>query len=147
MSRKQGRVPVRPVGERLAEAWRRRPPDLSRAVRSARSFASARWIRLVATSGGEEPIPRRHVMTIGRDHPNLDVERNLIRARDIRAAYLRGLLLWMAVRTRDWVARRLGDRTPRSTGSAEPAGSQSNSLNSESRFETEEAERKAEMFG
>jgi hypothetical protein len=73
-----------------------------------------------------------------RDHPNPDVRRNLTRARDIRAAYLHGLLLWMAVRTRDWVARRLGDRTPRSTVSAELGGSQSNSLNSESRFETGE---------
>ena len=77
-------------------------------------------------------------MGIERDHPNPDIRRNLIRARDIRAAYLRGLLLWIAVRTRDWVARRLGDRTPRSTASAEVLDSQSNSLNSESRFETGE---------
>jgi hypothetical protein len=85
-------------------------------------------------------------MAIERDHPNPDIRRNLIRARDIRAAYLHGLLLWMAVRTRGWVARRLGDRTPRSTVSTERVGSQSNSLNSESRFETEEAEGKAQMF-
>jgi hypothetical protein len=51
-------------------------------------------------------------MAIERDHPNPDIRRNLIRARDIRAAYLHGLLLWMAVRARDWVARRLGDRNP-----------------------------------
>jgi hypothetical protein len=55
-----------------------------------------------------------------RDHPNPDIRRNLMRARDIRAAYLRGLLLWMAVRTRDWVARRLGapiaERRGRDTG-------------------------------
>jgi hypothetical protein len=71
-----------------------------------------------------------------RDHPNPDIRRNLIRARDIRAAYLHGLLLWMAVRTRDWVACRLGDRTPRPTVSAEPGGRQSNGPNSESRFQT-----------
>jgi hypothetical protein len=72
-------------------------------------------------------------MGIERDHPNRDIRRNLIRARDIRAAYLRGLLLWMAVRTRDWVACRLGDRTPRSTVSEQPVGSQSKRLNSELR--------------
>jgi hypothetical protein len=43
-----------------------------------------------------------------RDHPNPDIRRNMMRARDIRAAYLLGLLLWMAMRTRDWVARRVG---------------------------------------
>jgi hypothetical protein len=43
-----------------------------------------------------------------RDHPNPDIRRNMMRARDIRAAHLRGLLLWMAVRPRDWVARWLG---------------------------------------
>jgi hypothetical protein len=72
-------------------------------------------------------------MAIERDHPNPDIRRNLIRARDIRAAYLRGLLLWMAVRTRDWVVCRLGDRAPRSTGSEQPVGSQSKRLNSELR--------------
>jgi hypothetical protein len=72
-------------------------------------------------------------MAIERDHPNPDIRRNLIRARDIRAAYLRGLLLWMAVRTRDWVVCRLGDRAPRSTVSAEAMGNQSNRLNSEPR--------------
>jgi hypothetical protein len=65
-------------------------------------------------------------MAFERDHPNPDIRRNLIRARDIRAAYLRGLLLWIAVRTRDWVPRWLGvgDRTPRSNVSAEGVGSQ-----------------------
>jgi hypothetical protein len=72
-------------------------------------------------------------MGIERDHPNPDIRRNMIRARDIRAAYLRSLLLWMAVRTRNWVACRLGDRTPRSTVSAEAMGSQSNRLNSKRR--------------
>jgi hypothetical protein len=73
-----------------------------------------------------------------RDHPNPDIRRNMMRARDIRAAHLHGLLLWMAVRTRDWVACRLGERTSRSTLSADAVGSQSKSPNLESRFETAE---------
>jgi hypothetical protein len=64
-------------------------------------------------------------MAIERDHPNPEIRRNMVRARDIRAAYLSGVLLWMVVRTRDWVARRLGDRSPRSTVSEQPVGSQS----------------------
>jgi hypothetical protein len=62
----------------------------------------------MAMAGHEEQMHRRHVMAFERDHPNPDVRRNLIRARDIRAAYHRDLLLLMATRTRDWLARWLG---------------------------------------